>query len=139
MLDRIRTIMEYYDLTSAQFADTIGIQRSALSHVLSERNKPSLDFVLKIKRAFPEVSLDWLTLGRGSIHDEVGAQSETSIPSDFDIRPETVPTSERMKGAEDMNESDIFPETEKKQGRDVKEIVVYYTDHTYRRFVPERE
>ncbi|MBE0649475.1 MAG: helix-turn-helix transcriptional regulator [Bacteroidales bacterium] len=65
MIDRIKSIMDYYNLTSAQFADRIGFQRSALSHVLSGRNNPSLDFVLKIKSSFPDVNLDWLTLGKG--------------------------------------------------------------------------
>jgi len=67
MVDRIKSIMAYYQLRAAQFSDAIGMQRSAVSHVLSGRNKPSLDFVLRIKNRFPEISLDWLTLGKGNM------------------------------------------------------------------------
>ncbi len=67
MVDRIKSIMVHYQLRAAQFSDAIGMQRSAVSHVLSGRNKPSLDFVLRIKNRFPEISLDWLTLGKGNM------------------------------------------------------------------------
>ncbi len=67
MVDRIKSIMAHYQLRAAQFSDAIGMQRSAVSHVLSRRNKPSLDFVLRIKKRFPDISLDWLTLGKGDM------------------------------------------------------------------------
>lgn len=67
MIGRIKQLMERKKLAAAQFADEIGIQRSSLSHVLSGRNKPSLDFMLKIKNRFPEIDLDWLLLGKGNM------------------------------------------------------------------------
>ena len=48
------------NLNSASFAEQIGVQRSSVSHVMSKRNKPSLDFILKIVNSFEEVTLDWL-------------------------------------------------------------------------------
>jgi transcriptional regulator with XRE-family HTH domain len=48
------------------FADKIGVQRSSLSHLLSGRNKPSLDFILKILDVFPDVDLYWMINGKGS-------------------------------------------------------------------------
>ena len=53
--ERLHIIMEYYEMTSAMFADKIEVQRSSISHILSGRNKPSLDFVLKVLKEFPEV------------------------------------------------------------------------------------
>jgi transcriptional regulator with XRE-family HTH domain len=67
MVERIKSIMEHYGLKSAQFADAIGMQRSAVSHVLLGRNRPSLDFVLRIKNKFGEINLDWLLLGKGKM------------------------------------------------------------------------
>ena len=64
--ERLNIIMEYYELTSAMFADKIEVQRSSISHILSGRNKPSLDFVLKVLKEFPEVELYWLLNGVGS-------------------------------------------------------------------------
>jgi len=65
MLERIKWILDHYNVSAAQFADQIGVQRSAVSHVLSMRNKPSLDFLLKIKKSYPGLNLDWLALGSG--------------------------------------------------------------------------
>ena len=52
---RLETIFEYYGLTASLFADKINVQRSSISHLLSGRNKPSLDFILKVIENFPEV------------------------------------------------------------------------------------
>jgi len=57
-------------MSAAQFSEAIEIQRSSLSHVLSGRNKPSLDFMLKIKSSFPEINLDWLLLGEGEVYSQ---------------------------------------------------------------------
>lgn len=68
MVSRIEAILSEKDLTQTQFAASINIQRSTLSHILSGRNKPSLDFVLKVVEAFPEINIEWLTLGIGDMY-----------------------------------------------------------------------
>ncbi|WP_022824801.1 helix-turn-helix domain-containing protein [Hymenobacter norwichensis] len=67
MVDRIRAILSARQLTPTQFADTIGVARPIVSHILSGRNKPSLEVVQKIVDAFPDVSLTWLLKGAGSM------------------------------------------------------------------------
>jgi predicted transcriptional regulator len=52
-IKRLEIILDYYSLNASSFADKIGVQRSSLSHLLSGRNKPSLDFILKILEVFP--------------------------------------------------------------------------------------
>lgn len=61
--DRIQMIMKMHNLSSSAFADQIGVQRSNVSHVLSGRNKPSLDFLEKIVATFPRVNAHWLLTG----------------------------------------------------------------------------
>ena len=61
-ISRLEIIMEKNQLSAAAFAERIGVQRSSVSHILSKRNKPSLDFILKINNSFNEVTLDWLLL-----------------------------------------------------------------------------
>ncbi|CAH0335766.1 hypothetical protein FVB9288_01422 [Flavobacterium sp. CECT 9288] len=65
-IKRLEIILDYYGLNASSFADKIGVQRSSLSHLLSGRNKPSLDFILKILDVFPEVDLYWILNGKGS-------------------------------------------------------------------------
>ena len=58
--DRFTKVIEYSGLTPAEFAEEIGVQRSSISHIVSGRNKPSLDFITKVKSAFPKLEWDWL-------------------------------------------------------------------------------
>ena len=64
-IKRLEIILDYYGLNASSFADKIGVQRSSLSHLLSGRNKPSLDFILKILDVFPEIDLYWILNGKG--------------------------------------------------------------------------
>lgn len=65
--DRITEILEYSGFTASEFADEIDVQRSSLSHIASGRNKPSLEFLMKIKNRFPELNWDWLIFGKGEM------------------------------------------------------------------------
>ena len=62
--DRFTKILEYSGFTASEFAEEIDVQRSSISHIISGRNKPSLEFIVKIKNRFPEISWDWIILGK---------------------------------------------------------------------------
>ncbi len=66
MKERILRVMQENKMSASKFADTIGVPRSGLSHVLKGRNKPSIDYVLKILDAFPQIDSGWLLLGKGN-------------------------------------------------------------------------
>lgn len=66
-INRINELMEEYQLNASSLADKIGVQRSSLSHILSKRNNPSLDFILKINENFEKIDLNWLLFGENSI------------------------------------------------------------------------
>ncbi|MCL9770978.1 helix-turn-helix domain-containing protein [Flavobacterium sp. HXWNR69] len=76
-IKRLENILEYYNLSASAFADRINIQRSSMSHLLSGRNKPSLDFIIKVVTVFPEVDLYWLLNGKG-----VFPKSDVANPSE---------------------------------------------------------
>ena len=63
--ERIELLMKCYDLSPSQFAEKTGIQRASVSHIISGRNKPSLEVMLKIYDAFPGVDMKWLMTGVG--------------------------------------------------------------------------
>ncbi len=67
MKERIGQIMQYKGLNASQFAEAIGIQRAALSHIMSGRNNPSLDVVSKILDVFKEINPDWILFGKGDM------------------------------------------------------------------------
>lgn len=65
MVERIRLLLETRQLSPTQFADAIGIARPIVSHILSGRNKPSLEVVQRILAAMPDLSMPWLLNGTG--------------------------------------------------------------------------
>ena len=73
-IKRLEIILEYYSLNASSFADKIGVQRSSMSHLLSGRNKPSLDFILKIIDFFPDVDLYWILNGKGTFPKTVAIE-----------------------------------------------------------------
>ncbi len=85
LADRIKKIIDHYELSASGFADNIGVQRSSISHILSGRNKPSLDFILKITDTFPEVNLYWLLNGTGSFIQKQNIPHMNEATTLFDI------------------------------------------------------
>ena len=62
---RLKKILDYYNLSASAFAEIVTVQRSSISHILSGRNKPSLEFISKVVNAFPDIELLWLLSGGG--------------------------------------------------------------------------
>ncbi len=101
-IKRLENILDYYNISASVFADKIGVQRSSLSHLLSGRNKPSLDFVLRVTDNFPDVDLYWLLNGKGTFPKSETPTPEVNIPSPppVYIEPKT----------ENNNVGDLFSE-----------------------------
>lgn len=77
---RLETVMDYYGDNASAFAEKIGVQRSSISHILSGRNKPSLDFVIKIISQYPEVDLYWLLNGKGEFPKTDNKPTDSAKP-----------------------------------------------------------
>lgn len=124
---RLSRIMEFYDLSAASFADRIDVGRSSISHLLSGRNKPSLDFVLKIVSAFPEVELYWLLNGKGSFpHSGKGAVSSLDPPT---------PMASLGKQPDLFSEAGTEPQERISAGnRAIHKIVIFYSDGSFEAF-----
>ena len=73
MINRINLILRAKNITARQFAEEIGIQPSGMSHIMSGRNNPSLDFVTKVIRRYPEIDANWLIMGRGAMYGGAAA------------------------------------------------------------------
>ena len=82
---RLQEIMNHHELSASAFAEKIGVQRSGISHILSGRNKPSLDFVMKVVRTFPEVDLYWLLNGKGDYPKTATEKLESTPRPEFTV------------------------------------------------------
>ncbi len=67
MNSRISLVLKTKNMSSAQLADELGVQRSGISHILNGRNKPSLDFILRLIKKYPDISVNWLLFGEGAM------------------------------------------------------------------------
>lgn len=123
---RLQKIMDFYDLSAASFADKIDVGRSSISHLLSGRNKPSLDFVMKILENFPEVELYWLLNGKGNF--------PASSKSKSDVRHQkNTPEHNRQPNLfSEKNDAGTPKSTFSGTGkRSIEKIVIFYTDGSF--------
>ena len=128
LIERIRKVIDDSELSSAAFADKIGVQRSSISHILSGRNKPSLDFVLKVLHAFPTLHSDWLLLGREVSQTQSATDTPTLFASEQDNKP-SQPEIEHPNEAEQPVQSST-PLHNIHDGQEVERVTVFYTDGT---------
>jgi len=130
MVERIKAVMAHYQLRAAQFSDAIGMQRSAVSHVLSGRNKPSLDFVMKLVQAFPDANLYWLLKGEGEF-------------------PATSPSMESGQAETSSSKADVLPSPQQEiqpslrkeipHSLDPSKIVLFYPDGSFQTYNPKND
>jgi transcriptional regulator with XRE-family HTH domain len=71
MYERLKKWMEYKGLKSSEFADIIGVNRATISHILSGRNKPSIDFLEKLLSTYPNINANWLITGIGYMKNNI--------------------------------------------------------------------
>lgn len=111
MIKRIELIIQSQNLTPSQFADRIGIQRSGLSHILSGRNNPSLDFVQKVLAAFPDLNPNWFLQGKGRMYDNLAEPESGNNSLFFPPKANVLPAQESLFQEEKEPVSASVPES----------------------------
>ncbi len=110
---RLQKVIDFNDESASSFAEKIGVQRSSISHILSGRNKPSLDFIMKVLSSYPEVELYWLLNGKGSFpKTEAEKTIEPSILEKTEIK----------------SSKSIFND------KTIERIVIFYKNGSFRSF-----
>lgn len=146
MKDRILAFLQSENKSYAQFAEEIGVQPSGISHILSGRNNPSLDFVIKMLHRYSSLSADWLLFGRGPMYRHV------SQPTLFENE-----ISESLSAAvADEHDSQILPDGQGSaegsgviregavatggpagdQARRITRVLFFYSDKTFTEYKP---
>lgn len=168
MKDRISQILKTKNITATQFADELNVQRSGISHILSGRNNPSLDFVMKIKETYPEFNLDWLIMGKGPatgiivtkenrIEKKPDINQAEFVPDLFSITTEAKPEPSVINQIEKDKEDPIFVDakelhlnTEKKApfvekealreagSKKIIRLITLYNDATFDSYEPNQ-
>lgn len=151
-IKRLEIILDYYSLNASSFADKIGVQRSSLSHLLSGRNKPSLDFILKILEVFPDVDLYWILNGKGSFpknaeqfdkkenNIEQVVKQNSPTPSNTEIIPENLFSELKNQNpipVLDTKKTENHNSTKESNSDAIDKIVIFYKNGTFKSYVPD--
>jgi transcriptional regulator with XRE-family HTH domain len=136
MKDRILAFLKAENKSSSQFAEEIGVQPSGISHIISGRNKPSLDFIVKMLEKYPFLSTEWLLFGKGEMYRDQSMQELFTEAKENEQKPP-------------VNEPGLFVDTIKKEvkmphetapavkeSRDVEKIAWFYKNGTFREYFP---
>ena len=145
MKERLLEFLRVENKSSAQLAEEIGVQASGISHILSGRNNPSLDFVLKMLEKYQYLSTDWLLFGKGSMYKENRMQNLF----DYDLADNK--ESNEMKSKNEVPKVNIDYEdvmknktmkvsavSSDKITSDVVKIVWFYENNSFEEFFPRR-
>lgn len=111
--------MGHFNLTPSALADAIGVPRSSMSHLLSGRNRPSLDFILKLVNKFPEIDLYWLLNGKGEFP---ASQEDKTSKIKYD-----------QEGVDALGRPTLSTD-----GKQASKIVIFYNDGTFESFQPKK-
>jgi transcriptional regulator with XRE-family HTH domain len=135
MKERLLEFLKSENKSSAQLAEEIGVQASGISHILSGRNNPSLDFVLKMLDKYQFLSTDWLLFGKGSMY------KESKMQNLFDYEPVNVSKNEDKKvnnenAKQEMSNDSLF--SQDRSTSDVVKIVWFYSNNSFDEFYPRR-
>lgn len=158
MEDRIRKFMEFKGISPSELADSIGVQRSNVTHVLKARNKPSFQFIEKLLQIYPDLNAKWLLLGVGNML-ESPAKSRTL----FDQLTEPVvsqappkPEKQEEKRSADDTPAEVkevvnpIPPVEKRiaenelqdqffsSEKPIERLIVFFKDQTFKVYHPSR-
>lgn len=113
MNTRLRQFLLAENISQSQFADTIGVARASISHILSGRNKPGFEFFTSLARHYPSLNLTWLITGNGRMYVTGGPQSAEDITqlqystpsamndSEGDLPPDTLPEEDLFSSVSD--------------------------------------
>ncbi|NEM98920.1 helix-turn-helix domain-containing protein [Pontibacter burrus] len=143
MVDRIRELMEHLGQSSSQFADRIEVPRAVLSHILSGRNKPSLDVIIKILANNEKVSPDWLLHGKGemliSVAPKPTCETEPMVPrKSISEKPsETLVSELDAEKVQINNASDTPLKNTAVSEKKLKQVILVYSDNTFSVLSPE--
>jgi transcriptional regulator with XRE-family HTH domain len=143
MKERLIEFLRNENKSSAQLAEEIGVQASGISHILSGRNNPSLDFVLKMLGKYPLISTDWLLFGKGSMYKDVKMQNLFDFETGTS-RENTETEANHQQDSQPLDYKDVikgktfrdsYPPTEKSTSEVVK-IVWFYDNNSFEEFFP---
>ena len=154
MKKRLEVLLTEVEMSPSQFADEIGVQRATISHIVSGRNNPSLDFIQKVLERFPGLNAEWIINGTGNVWKaEAGKQNETLSPirragepktfqpnlfedqatafQDIQARPKQQQPDQNIDASDKLHDKNIQSLAGK---REIVKVIILYSDSSFTAF-----
>ena len=141
MKDRLLEFLKIENKSSAQFAEEIGVQPSSISHIISGRNNPSLDFVVKMLNKYPALSTDWLLFGKGQMYKdgELNGLFDVQQYENEKYKPKAAENKAIISETdnEELSEAGILKELQANPKlKRTKRIICFFEDLTFKEYFP---
>ncbi len=160
--NRIKQLIDQYELSYSDFAQQLGVQSSSISHLVLGRNKPSIDFIQKLHKQYPEVQMDWLLFGQGEPFNRENEKESNDSPTLFSAKEKAEKSEDRKEEiaiSKDIETKTVKPDSkysdttnsisrdfttfDKEQNeisdsqrieKEVKSILIIYSDGSFEEF-----
>ena len=116
MNKRLQQFLSAENISQSQFAETIGVAKASVSHILAGRNKPGYDFLENISRCYPKLNLEWLILGRGRMYKD-SLNDRLPDPAEPD-QPQII----------------LQPPVQSQDSPAISKVVIFYDNGTFKEF-----
>jgi len=136
--DRILKLLTEENLSSSKFAEILNVQRSSISHILSGRNKPSLDFIQKVLKNFPTLNPDWLIIGKGEMYKKTAQASLNFEETGKETAPEAEKNEEIPEQNQNLSNSVQFVNNIVPPQKSIERIMVFFDDGTFEELTPKK-
>tara|TARA_R110002073_G_scaffold93602_1_gene218462 strand:+ start:537 stop:923 length:387 start_codon:yes stop_codon:yes gene_type:complete len=128
--------MKLNQLNASSFAEEIGVQASSVSHILSGRNKPSLEFIQKVLLRYPKVDANWLINGVTKPPPEPEQLSLKENDTSTSNSEGKQKHSQELPSAANSSQNEPEEKSQTSTNQRIKKIIVLYTDATFEEFLP---
>lgn len=148
---QLQKIMHHFGLSTTELADKISVPKATISHLISERNKPSLEFIMKLHTTFPTLNLEWLIYEKEpflvtEIHqmsiekdqNEISVLNKNSEKETVNEIESEVAIENQTEEIETKNISEKVIKNEENilsfQNKTIDSIVIFYSDGSFKKY-----
>ena len=137
MNNRLQQFLAAENISQSVFAESIGVTKASVSHILGGRNKPGCEFIENMARRYPNLNIEWFISGKGKMYKSQSDRTLFPQPEENGLFPEET-AAEKLEPSPapapsttvPASENRVFPDTDGEPR--ISKILVFYDNGTYK-------
>ncbi len=151
MREQIQKFLIKENISPSKFADVLGIQRSSISHILSGRNNPGYDLIIKIIDQYDRLNPEWLLTGKGNMYKSIDNNDNISKQSVIDYKPKMVEDENAPIYSNISNDTNVNSVADRKItnvtsssstqidiSKSLEKVLLFYSDGSFEQYIPSK-